>query len=540
MEESLEIRIFEFDQIPSALEFASQIESKNIPAVFKESIKDWKALSKWNPSEGGLEYLLERLGSSVVEVMLSRSAPVFYGDIRRHERVPLPFSTFIGYCKEHKQKTEDGCTGCVEPERHLQVGSETEEPCLLPGDVAPQQIYLAQVPIMNNENEERVQLETLKEDIQKPAFLETKTIASVNLWMNNAQAKSSTHYDPHHNLLCIVTGCKRVALWPPSACSMLYPMPIYGEASNHSSIALESPDFSKYPRAECSKEYSQEVILHAGDALFIPEGWFHQIDSDDITIAVNFWWQSNIMSCLSEHMDAYYLRRIIRRLADREVNQILGKASAGTKRLKRHPCELLNNGELDPTNHGLDQSHEGQDLQGKEPQQRSLLHDLRPCALQALHELVSLVHDHINVSDLGQYMVSASISNSDLNVKDKYEKNMTAKLFCLEDDRVAKILWNLESHAFQEVCLAMAQNFPRTLEALILHMLSPVGAEVLTRKFDEMDQQTSEADRSKFYENFYGAFDDQFAAMDAILNGKEAFACQAFKNVLDKYLGVNF
>lgn len=40
-----------------------------------------------------------------------------------------------------------------------------------------------------------------------------------------------------------------------------------------SSIALESPDFSKYPRAECSKEYSQEVILHAGDALFIPEGW---------------------------------------------------------------------------------------------------------------------------------------------------------------------------------------------------------------------------------------------------------------------------
>lgn len=113
----------------------------------------------------------------------------------------------------------------------------------------------------------------------------------------------------------------------------------------------------------------------------------------------------------------------------------------------------------DPTNHGLDQSHEGQDLQGKEPQQRSLLHDLRPCALQALHELVSLVHDHINVSDLGQYMVSPSISNSDLNVKDKYGKNMTAKLFCLEDDRVAKILWNLESHAFQEVCLAMAVSF---------------------------------------------------------------------------------
>ena len=32
--------------------------------------------------------------------------------------------------------------------------------------------------------------------------------------------------------------------------------------------------------------------MQAGDAVFIPEGWWHQIDSTDITIAVNFWWQS--------------------------------------------------------------------------------------------------------------------------------------------------------------------------------------------------------------------------------------------------------
>lgn len=86
----------------------------------------------------------------------------------------------------------------------------------------------------------------------------------------------------------------------------------------------------------------------------------------------------------------------------------------------------------------------------------------------------------------------------------------------------------------------MAHNFPRTLEALILHLLSPVGAEVLTRKFDEMDQLTADEDRNKFYEVFYGAFDDQCAAMDAILSGKECFAHQAFQNVLDQYLGIHF
>ena len=97
---------------------------------------------------------------------------------------------------------------------------------------------------MNSDHEERVQLEMLSRDIQtasaflptillfsvqfyivsnlilclgltkiscflQPPILEAKELASVNLWMNNAQARSSTHYDPHHNLLCIVSGRKQ-------------------------------------------------------------------------------------------------------------------------------------------------------------------------------------------------------------------------------------------------------------------------------------------------------------------------------------------
>jgi hypothetical protein len=45
--------------------------------------------------------------------------------------------------------------------------------------------------------------------ILQPLFLEERVLASVNLWMNSAQARSSTHYDPHHNLLCLVAGCKQ-------------------------------------------------------------------------------------------------------------------------------------------------------------------------------------------------------------------------------------------------------------------------------------------------------------------------------------------
>lgn len=50
-----------------------------------------------------------------------------------------------------------------------------------------------------------------------------------------------------------------------------------------------------------------------------------------------------------------------------------------------------------------------------------------------------------------------------------------------------------------EQLYSFQQNFPRTLEALVLHLISPVGAEVLTRvltrRLEEMDQSMDEEDR---------------------------------------------
>lgn len=40
-----------------------------------------------------------------------------------------------------------------------------------------------------------------------------------------------------------------------------------------SAIPLENTNFSLYPRAKSIDEYSQKVFLHAGDSVFIPEGW---------------------------------------------------------------------------------------------------------------------------------------------------------------------------------------------------------------------------------------------------------------------------
>ncbi|KAL0435685.1 UNVERIFIED_CONTAM: hypothetical protein Sradi_0276400 [Sesamum radiatum] len=136
MEEFLQIRRFEL--IPSAEEFASRIEPKNVPAVFSGCVKDWKAFSKWNVLNGGLDYL----------------------------QVLLPFSTFIGYCKDLLRNGDDGQDSFSQLRKQEPVELVTQNGDSINAEEHPHRIYLAQVPIVNAENEEKVLLESLREDIE--------------------------------------------------------------------------------------------------------------------------------------------------------------------------------------------------------------------------------------------------------------------------------------------------------------------------------------------------------------------------------------
>ncbi|XP_020520100.1 uncharacterized protein LOC18429593 isoform X1 [Amborella trichopoda] len=526
------LSIHAYNDIPSSQDFSSLIEDKNIPAVFLGLVREWEAFTKWNPSNGGLDYLQDKVGSSVVEAMLSRSGSVFYGDIGSHERIPLQFSSFISSCKLRFEKSRN-----LQVAQMIPNNAFTSEPvdsvgnCESDGETS-YQAYLAQVPILNAEDPDKSPLAPLQGDIQVPLLLERKSISSINFWMNKAQSRSSTHYDPHHNLLCVVTGCKQVVLWPPSATPSLKLMAVYGEASNHSAV-----DINKFGASTDIMGLSKKVILHAGDALFIPEGWFHQVDSDDLTIAVNIWWQSDMISRLLEHMDAYYLRRIVKRLVDKETKQMLNPSSAGNKNFGVNISMQPNVGVKEVNNELATTCSRGYmnvNQLGIEQFQ------LDPIELQSLRELVSFVHDNFGAS--GQSQMHSNIGEQglagDLNGEVAPRLVTEVDSFSLEDDVVAKILWNLEPVKLQNVLLAMVSKFPRSLETLILHMLSPAAAEVLTQKFDEMDIQVKKVDQKEFYRQFYGIFDDQYAAMDAILKGKESFGFLALGNVLDHYLGV--
>jgi hypothetical protein len=86
--------------------------------------------------------------------------------------------------------------------------------------------------------------------------------------------------------------------------------------------------------------------------------------------------------------------------------------------------------------------------------------------------------------------------------------------------------------------LSLQSAFPRALERLILYGLSPVAAELLTTRFEELDKADLPdtpaggddslwvESPSVFFQRFYSVFEDRNAAMAALLDGKEAFAAQ--------------
>lgn len=102
----------------------------------------------------------------------------------------------------------------------------------------------------------------------------------------------------------------------------------------------------------------------------------------------------------------------------------------------------------------LNQPCKRQGLQEEGQHQRVKFQELEPCAVQALHELVSSVHDRVNISDQNQ-SIQSTAANDPSSKKNEYDLTLNTNIFSLEDDAVAKIIWNLDPTTLQDVLLAM-------------------------------------------------------------------------------------
>ena len=139
---------------------------------------------------------------------------------------------------------------------------------------------------------------------------------SINLWYSPDSSRSSLHFDDYHNVLCVVAGEKTVRLWRPGKFLDFYVDNPLGESANHSGVDVTCtayepeadpkdlfPEFFDHEGTGCEIPPDETRVLRAGDCLFIPEGWWHWVDSSSGAMAVNFWWDSPFAADLAARVE---------------------------------------------------------------------------------------------------------------------------------------------------------------------------------------------------------------------------------------------
>ncbi|WP_420138192.1 cupin-like domain-containing protein [Sphingomonas sp.] len=118
--------------------------------------------------------------------------------------------------------------------------------------------------------------------------------AAPRIWLGHA-SRVATHYDAFDNLACVILGRRRFTLYPPEAIADLYVGPIdHTMAGQPVSLAASAaPDDPRFPRFAQIRDQALTAELEAGDALYLPKLWWHQIEATaPANGLINYWWDA--------------------------------------------------------------------------------------------------------------------------------------------------------------------------------------------------------------------------------------------------------
>jgi hypothetical protein len=233
-------------------EFLERYYAVGRPVILGGEMDDWPALARWTP-----DYLRAKIGPALVEYQGGRTAnPRFEMEKESHRR-QAPFDAFIDAITEISHGNDAYLTA---------YNSERNREALAP--LADDMGFLDKF---------------LTRDVATPHGM---------AWIGPAGTVTSLHHDLTNNFIAQVVGRKRLLVLPAAEVGRLY---------NHqhvfSRIAdLEAPDLdlTLYPRLVGARLY--DVVLEPGEILFMPLGWWHQVEALDFSVTVtytNFLWPND-------------------------------------------------------------------------------------------------------------------------------------------------------------------------------------------------------------------------------------------------------
>lgn len=447
------------------------LEKLCYPQCFRGACTSWLATKKWVGAKGR-EYLTKLCGTAKIQVMCSKNGK-FHGDMNGRDTETMQFAQYL--------ESVEGTP---------------------PQEGAPQ-LYLAQVPVYATEGGDAA-LEALLADLPPKFGKESSKSISVNIWMASRQgAVTSLHYDGGHNLLCVLAGEKRVTLLPPDATESLAPMPLWGESSNHSQIDFASPEIERFPGfANALETQAQVYEIKAGDALFIPEGYWHYTCSSGESVAVNIWWESAaLQTLLNPEYLPYFLRQGLRSAITKKAEQILAETP-------QHPDIVKSRGP-DPEEYG----------------------ELTEGCLEQLTQLCKC---------------STRKTGATLKMLSSMQPPEIIACHCLikliaptADDGCITVLSGLTGVELRTVLTFVSASFPEETARLLVNMDEKATA-LLIKRFEEADSDArQDGDLQRlFYEQLYAGVSDFSALQKSMIRKLEDFTKQAAVAVTTELLGV--
>ncbi|KAK2592261.1 hypothetical protein QQS21_010048 [Conoideocrella luteorostrata] len=164
----------------------------------------------------------------------------------------------------------------------------------------PLQLYIAQSALPDLP-------QPLRDDLPAPEFVQRAgkgDIYSSSIWLGTEPTYTPLHRDPNPNLFCQLYSQKVVRLVPPSVGDRLF-FEVQVQIRQRGNSRIRTTDMMEGEErkvlhdavweSESLPDDMFEVKLDAGDALFIPEGWWHSVKSvksdGGLNGSVNWWFR---------------------------------------------------------------------------------------------------------------------------------------------------------------------------------------------------------------------------------------------------------
>lgn len=176
----------------------------------------------------------------------------------------------------------DDMSGVNFERRKTTIAAALQQMLAAISDEAPASLYIESTPIA----------EKLPGFERENATALAPASARPRIWIGNA-ITVQTHFDLNDNIACVVAGRRRFTLFPPDQIGNLYVGPLDFTLSGPpvSMVDVASPDLEGFPRFAAAQEFALSAELAPGDAIYIPYGWWHNVQSlDRFNILVNYWW----------------------------------------------------------------------------------------------------------------------------------------------------------------------------------------------------------------------------------------------------------